>query len=76
MPKCRHIGLLTLCQSASDQRFLDAGPTFWGETDMHSLMRVDRGLGLVMFLNWDRVLSVFAIFLALVAGAWAASLLA
>lgn len=41
---------------------------------MHTLQHSYRGLSLVMSLNWDRVLYVFTIFGALLAGAWIGSL--
>jgi len=37
---------------------------------MSALMQTDRGLGLLMQLNWDRALSSLLIFLSLVAGVW------
>ncbi|NIZ62968.1 hypothetical protein DL239_18540 [Sedimentitalea sp. CY04] len=39
---------------------------------MQTLQYSYRGLGLLMRLNWDRALSAFAIFIALMAGAWIA----
>lgn len=39
---------------------------------MQTLQYSYRGLGLLMRLNWDRALSSFVIFLALIAGAWIA----
>ena len=41
---------------------------------MDRLLRMDRGLGLLMSLNWDRMLSVLAVVVSLSAGAWIASL--
>ncbi|MDE4131625.1 hypothetical protein PXK00_00765 [Phaeobacter sp. QD34_3] len=41
---------------------------------MHGILTMDHGLGLLMRLNWDRLLSVVAIFLALTVGAWLGSL--
>jgi len=40
---------------------------------MQTLQYSYRGLGLLMRLNWDRALSAFVIFLALIAGAWVAA---
>ncbi|AZV78347.1 hypothetical protein EBB79_10970 [Parasedimentitalea marina] len=39
---------------------------------MQTLQYSYRGLGLLMRLNWDRAMSSFVIFLALIAGAWMA----
>lgn len=41
---------------------------------MDRLTRMDPGLGLLMSLNWDRMLSVLAVVLSLCAGVWIASL--
>ena len=40
---------------------------------MQTLQYSYHGLGLLMRLNWDRALSSFVIFLALIAGAWIAA---
>ena len=39
---------------------------------MQTLQYSYRGLGLLLRLNWDRALSAFVIFLALIAGSWIA----
>ncbi len=41
---------------------------------MHGLLRMDRGLGLLMRMNWDRLLSALTIAMALFVGAWLGSL--
>jgi len=41
---------------------------------MHSIQQSTRGLGLVMELNWDLLLYVATIIVALMAGAWLGSL--
>ncbi|MFV0515007.1 MAG: hypothetical protein ACK5MY_15475 [Jhaorihella sp.] len=41
---------------------------------MHALQRSYRGLGLVMQLNWDRIISFLTIAFALVVGAYVGSL--
>ena len=41
---------------------------------MHGLLKMDHGLGLLMSLNLDRLLSVLTIFLALTVGVWVGSL--
>jgi hypothetical protein len=35
---------------------------------------MDRGLGLLMRINWDRMLAVLAVFVSLSTGAWLASI--
>jgi len=42
---------------------------------MHTLQRSYRGLGLVMELNWDLILYIATIAVALMAGAWLGSLM-
>ncbi|EBA17725.1 hypothetical protein RSK20926_18342 [Roseobacter sp. SK209-2-6] len=37
---------------------------------MNASAQSERGLALLMLLNWDRALSCLAIFLSLVVGAW------
>lgn len=41
---------------------------------MHTYFVPDRGLGLLMRLNWDRALFGVIVFLSLTAGAWLATL--
>lgn len=41
---------------------------------MHTQIVPDRGLGLLMRLNWDRLVSGVIVFLSLTAGAWLATM--